>query len=129
MNASIPDKNDYEKSNVSDAHMERLGNSRFAETGPITSGGGGGDGMDELRARVSKIEAYTDTIREDVSSIKPDLKNVRERFERLEVNVSHLPSKGYINTVVIATIVLIGAFITFQGQIQTLFGVFPSLPK
>lgn len=129
MNASNPDNDDYDKSNVSDALMQRLGNSDFAAVGPIVGGGGGGDGMDELRSRVSKIEAYTDTIREDISSIKPDLKDVRERFARLEANVGHLPSKGYINTVVVGTIVLIGAFITFQGQIQSLLGVLPPLPK
>jgi outer membrane murein-binding lipoprotein Lpp len=127
MNTSNPDNDDYEKSNVTDALMQRLGNTSFAAVGPIT-GGGGGDGMDELRSRVSKIEAYTDTIREDISSIKPDVKDVRERFARLETNVSHLPSKGYINTVVVAAIVLIGCFITFQGQLQSLLGVPPSLP-
>ncbi|MCJ7996127.1 hypothetical protein J5N58_17045 [Rhizobium cremeum] len=129
MSASNPDNNDYEKSNVSGALMEKLGNNSFAATGPITSGGGGGDGMDELGSRVSKIEAYTDTIREDISSIKPDLKDVRERFQRLEVNVSHLPSKGYINKVVISAILLIGAFITFQEQLQSLLGMTSSLPK
>ena len=121
---TAPDKNETDYS--ADVHdlTERLG-SRQPSDNPRGLSGGGGGGME---SRLAKLEAYTDTIRSDIASIKPDLKDVRERFERLETNVAHLPSKGYINKVVLAAIVLIGAFITFQGQIQSLFGTYPTLP-
>lgn len=114
-------------STVSQELLIRLGPESFGSGGPISGGGDGG--MSGLESRVASLEAYTDTIRTDVGAIKPDMRDVRDRMAKLEVKVDHLPSKNYINNVVVAAIVLIGAFITFQGQIQTLFGTTPTLPN
>jgi hypothetical protein len=50
------------------------------------------------------------------------LGKVRERLVALEVNVSHLPSKGVIVGVVTAALTIIAALLTIAPQLQRLAG-------
>jgi len=86
------------------------------------SGGGTSNGME---ARVAKLEAHVQHILGDVSALKADMRDVRDRLPRIETRLDHLPGKGFIVTVVVATIALLGALITLQQQIQAWIGIAP----
>lgn len=86
--------------------------------------------MDDLRVRVAVLEAHMQNLKSDVHDIKGDIRsgndiarNMEARMSVLETQVRALPSKGYINKAVTTAIGLIGAFLLFQSQIQSLFGL------
>ena len=112
---------DEYESNVSVALLDKLGQRSFQEVGPILGGGDGG--MDDLRTRVGVLEAHTETIRSDIREIKPDVKDIRERFAGLDEKVSHLPSQGFVVTVAVTGLAALTALIAFQEQLQQLIGV------
>ncbi|WP_299830710.1 hypothetical protein [uncultured Roseobacter sp.] len=73
-----------------------------------------------MEARVAKLEAAFDYMRGDVSDLKGDMKNVRDRMRAVEVKIDHLPSKGFIVWVVIAALTAIAAMIGYAADIQAL---------
>lgn len=92
--------------------------------------GGGGDGGD-MHERVAKLESSMEHVQRDVSGLRTDMRDVRDRLKSLEVKVDHLPSKGFIVTTLIAGLALIAALLGFTDQIQAFFGNGPpsSVPK
>ncbi len=117
----------YEGQNIVPIHSE-LGPEGFrgikSDKPGITVSGGGG--MDGLEPRVAKLEAHVEHIVRDLGDVKPDVRDMRDRLIAIEETVKHLPRKGYINKAVTAAVVLLGLFITFQAQIQSLVGTAPS---
>jgi hypothetical protein len=83
------------------------------------SSSGGGDGMEP---RIARLEAHTDHLLKGTEELKADMRNVRDRLAAIEVRVDHLPSKGFIVTVVLAALAVIGAMIGFQESLQSLLG-------
>ena len=83
-------------------------------------GAAGGPPSDGMEARLAKVEAAVEHIDRDVSRLVPDLANVRERFAALEERVAHLPSKGFIVSVTLASLAVVAALIAFSDQIQAL---------
>jgi hypothetical protein len=69
-----------------------------------TSGGGGGDGM--LEERVKRIEV-------DLTELRVDMKNVRDRLAKMEGEISRLP--GYPGLFVICgtLVALVGLMVRF----------------
>jgi hypothetical protein len=91
------------------------------------SGGGPFDGME---ARVARLEADVGHIKTDITDIKQAVRGLQDNVTALRIDaatlterVRHLPTKGFIVTATTATLVLIGALVVFQGNIQRLFGV------
>jgi hypothetical protein len=84
---------------------------------PPYDGGDGGDGMME---RVVRLEAKVEHVQTDVTELRTDMKDVRDRLKGLEVKVDHLPSKGFIVTALLASLALMTALISFQEKLQAL---------
>ena len=124
MTDSDVDAEAYEH-NVSHELMQRLGDRSFNDVGPLKSGGSGDGGMSDLAARVASLEAHTENIKSNIGEIRPDVKNIRERLPRVEEKISHLPSKGYILTVVLGAMAFIAAIIAFQDRIQSFLNLVP----
>lgn len=73
-----------------------------------------------MEARVAKLEASLDHVSKDVTELRTDMKNVRDRLSSLETTVSHLPRKEYINGAVVALVLAMTALITFSEKLQGL---------
>jgi len=61
----------------------------------------------------------------DLSAIKADMRDIRERLAKIETRLYHLPTKDFVMTAAIVIIGLIGAIITLQQQIQGWIGIIP----
>jgi septal ring factor EnvC (AmiA/AmiB activator) len=80
---------------------------------------------DVLGKAQAKVEASVEHIQKDIAEIKVDVREFRSGIsalntsnERLTERVSHLPSKEFIVKVVLLTLAVIAALITFQGSIR-----------
>ncbi|MEQ3672379.1 hypothetical protein [Pseudophaeobacter sp.] len=85
---------------------------------PGGSGGGNSGGMEP---RVAKLEASVEHIAADVVAMRSDVANARERLAALEVKVDHLPTKGFIVTVVAAALAVVAGLIGYTQQLQSFF--------
>jgi len=81
------------------------------------NGGSGGGGMD---ARLAKLEANVSFIEKSLGETRTDVRDIRDRTIRLEEKVNHLPSKGFIVTVVATVFALLTAAIIFQDKLSVL---------
>ena len=77
---------------------------------------------DIVLVEVAKLQTDGDHLKSAMSEMKKDIRELRDRVIVLEVNVSHLPSKGFIVAVVIAALTLIGGLLTIAPQLQRLAG-------
>lgn len=89
---------------------------------PLKGGGGNGTN-DGMEARVAKIEAFLDVIRNEVAALRGDGRDMRDRLIRLEERVAHLPSKGFIFTTAVAIVSGLTAIIVLQEKLRHLLGL------
>lgn len=99
---------------------------------PPLKGGGGGGTFDGMEARVAKLEATASHIERDVADLRTDVRSIkdsaadlRERLARVEENVRHLPSKGFIVTCTLLTFSFLGGIALFAPKLQALIGIAP----
>jgi hypothetical protein len=92
--------------------------SKSIESHGSTSGGGGGDDG-KMEGRVAKLEAGVEHLSKDVTDVRSDMKEVRDRLARLEERVSHLPSKGFIVTVVVVALTVLTGLTTIAPRIAS----------
>lgn len=117
---------DKSESNVIDsAHRwaERRSVSHSSAEG--LKGGGGGGTFDGMEARVAKLESDMDYLKRDVSELRTDMRDVRDRTVRIE---SSMATKGFVFSVYGIIAGLLAAVVLFQAQIQSFFGVLPPTP-
>jgi hypothetical protein len=93
--------------------------------GPLQTAGGGGGGDTEARLRVLEthvgyIKEQLTRIEETTTSTKTELSELRIETARLSVKVDHLPSKGFIVSVTMGGLALLGALIFALGRIGLL---------
>ena len=74
---------------------------------------------------IAKLQVDGEYLKEAMVEARKDLRDVRDRLIALEVNVTHLPSKGFIVAVVIAALTIIGAIVAIAPQLQRLIGTVP----
>lgn len=81
---------------------------------------GGDDGgmSGGMEHRIARLEAHAEHAQTDLSDLKQDMRDVRDRLRGLEVKVEHLPSKGFIAVAVSAGIGLTSAVITLAVAYQ-----------
>ena len=78
-----------------------------------------------MEAAVERIESDVRQFQEGdvVSETRGDVMDMRDRLARLEVNVQHLPSKGFIVSIVLAASALLAAATLFQSKLLVLLGL------
>ena len=95
-----------------------------------------------LEARVAKVEAHVEHLRESVTGfrgdfkdLRGDLKDLRHDVVTLKVdvatvkeNVRHLPTKGFIVTVVGIALVFLAGLAAFAPKLQQWAGTAPAEP-
>ena len=106
---------------IGQAHLQQADD---GDTQALHTGGGGGT-FDGMEARVAKLEVDMEYIKRDVSELRSDMRDVRDRTVKIESDVSHLPSKAFVFSVYGIIAGLLAAVILFQSQIQTFLGVMP----
>lgn len=79
--------------------------------------------IDTMEARVAKIEVFMETIRSEVTTLRTDGRDVRDRLIRLEERVAHLPSKGFLFTTAVAIIGGLTAVIVLREKVRHLLGL------
>lgn len=86
-------------------------------------GGDGGGTSDGMLERVAKLEANVEALQRDVTDVRSDMKDVRDRLGKLEVKVDHLPSKAFVFSVYAVVSALLAAIMLFQSQLQQILGL------
>lgn len=90
---------------------------------PPLQGGDGGGTFDPMLERVIKLEATTGQLQTSLTEVKSDTRDIRDRVIRLESDVRHLPSKGFIVTALLLSLGILGGVVTFANQIQMALGL------
>jgi len=82
-----------------------------------------------MEDRLARLETHMEHVREDVSGLKADVRDARSDIGGLRIDltkliarVDHLPSKGYIVTVVSIGATILAAVTLFGPNIRALFG-------
>lgn len=82
-------------------------------------------GSEIVLVEIAKIQSDGNYLRRDVNEMRSDVREVRDRLGKLETNVEHLPGKGFIVAAVIATLTIVGGFITIAPRLQALVAPAP----
>lgn len=89
------------------------------DTFSLPGGGDGGNngGMD---GRIAKLEADMEYVKRDVSELRTDMRDVRDRAVKIE---ERMATKTFVFSVYGIVSALIAAITLFQGQIQHFLGI------
>jgi len=75
-------------------------------------------GNEIMLVEIAKLQSDAEYVKLHLSEFRGDMKDVRDRLARLEVNVSHLPSKGFIILVVTTALVIAAGLFTIAPKLQ-----------
>jgi len=78
---------------------------------------------DIVLVEIAKLQTDGEYIKRDLGETRLDMRDLRDRMTRLEVRVDHLPSKGFIVTVVTISVTILGAIVTAAPKLQLIFGL------
>lgn len=98
---------------------------------PLPPGGGGGTsgGMETrvavLEAHVVHIRSDLDGLRADVGVLKADVTTLKVDMATLKETVRHLPTKGFIVTVILGVGGVLAALTAFAPAIHRVIGLAP----
>ncbi|MBI1418779.1 MAG: hypothetical protein GC146_16305 [Limimaricola sp.] len=76
--------------------------------------------LSEIQRDVATLNERTANLSTTANDMQKDMKEVRDRLRAAEVKIDHLPGKGFIVTSVLTALFLLGALITFRGDIVSL---------
>lgn len=86
---------------------------------PLQSpGNGGNDGG--MEARIAKLESDMDYVKRDVSELRVDMRDVRDRTVKIE---ERMATKAFVFRVYFIVSGLLAAITVFQSQIQQVLGL------
>lgn len=74
---------------------------------------------------IAKMQSDGEYLKREVSEMRKDAREVRDRLIALETNVSHLPSKGFIITVMVVGISLLTGVLAILPKLQVLVNATP----
>ncbi|MRG66463.1 hypothetical protein GH789_14395 [Rhizobium pusense] len=83
-------------------------------------GGGNGGNNGGMEARLAKLEADMEYVKRDVSELRTDMRDVRDRAVKIE---ERMATKTFVFSVYGIVSALIAAITLFQGQIQQFLGI------
>lgn len=93
-------------------------------SGPLTPGGGGGDGIE---SRLAKLEAGQEHMDRSLTQMDNRLEKMSDALTRIEVALARLDeraaSKGFVVTVVVSALALLAALSLFGPQIRSMVGL------
>lgn len=75
---------------------------------------------DVMLTEIAKIQSDGEYLKRDLSETRSDIKDLRDRMARLEVRVDHLPTKGFIITIVTVSMTVLVGIVTLIPKIQAL---------
>lgn len=73
---------------------------------------------DVAMVEIAKLQNDGDHIKVAVKELRGDSREMRDRLTTLEAEVRHLPSKGFIITVVVVALTISGGFLTLLPKVQ-----------
>jgi hypothetical protein len=76
-----------------------------------------------MLTEIAKLQSDGEYLKRDLGETRQDMKDMRDRMARLEVRVDHLPSKGFIITVVALGVSVLVGVATLAPKIQAAFGI------
>ena len=76
-----------------------------------------------LESRSATVAAQVDYLIKRLDRIEVKLDALSERTTRTDERVNHLPSKEQVVKIAIGTVTVLGALVTFQGQIRKILGL------
>ncbi|MGJ0395010.1 MAG: hypothetical protein ACR65U_02105 [Methylocystis sp.] len=86
--------------------------------------------MDDMEARLSRLESDVEYIKRDVADVKADVRQIRQDLNeqnvtlaRVEERMTHLPSTDYMLKAFLLFLTIIGALITLAPKIQHFFKI------
>ncbi len=85
-----------------------------------------GRSLDVLQTEIAKIQVDGDYTKKFLGELQTDMRDMRDRMARLEVEVKHLPSKGFIVVVVTAALVIAGGIATVTPKLWGWAGTMPA---
>lgn len=75
---------------------------------------------DIMLVEIAKLQSDGEYTKRDLSELRLDVRDVRDRLARLEERVTHLPGKGFIVVVVTTSLLIIGGLLTIAPKLQAL---------
>jgi hypothetical protein len=78
-----------------------------------------------LLTEIAKLDVDVQYLKRDLTESRTDIRDMRDRLARLEERVAHLPSKGFIVTVVLASLAIATSFLTLAPRLWNSSGVVP----
>jgi hypothetical protein len=76
---------------------------------------------------IAKLQSGGEYLKRDLSEMRTDMRDVRDRMARLEVRVDHLPTKGFIVAAVIASLTITGVFLAIAPKLQSFVATLPHI--
>ena len=73
-----------------------------------------------MEARIAKLEAAVEHVIQDVTELRSDNKDVRDRLRTVEVKIDHLPGKGFIVTALLGAIAVITTLAAYADTIRAI---------
>jgi hypothetical protein len=81
---------------------------------------------DILLTEVAKLQSDGEYARRDLTELRTDMRDLRDRMARLEVKVEHLPTKEFIVSVVVGALAIGAGLATIAPKLQSWFGTAPA---
>ena len=75
---------------------------------------------DLVLVEIAKLQSDSEYTKRDVSELRSDVRDVRDRLASLEERVTHLPGKGFIVVVVTTALLIMGGLVTIAPKLQAL---------
>jgi hypothetical protein len=75
-----------------------------------------------VMTEVAKLQTQHTYVEKELGEARADMKDVRDRLARLETRVDHLPGKGFMVAVVVATLAITSGIVTVAPKLQSVFG-------
>jgi hypothetical protein len=77
-----------------------------------------GRSSDIILVEIAKLQSDGEHNKRDLTELRTDNRELRDRMAKLEVKVDHLPSKGFIVVVVTSSLVIFGAVVSIAPLLR-----------
>ena len=103
--------------------MARERNTQPPDPGVGPPPSGSGRDSDILHVEVAKIQSDGEHVKSTLIELRSDMREMRDRMARVEVELKHLPSKGFIVAIVTTFLLIAGGLLTIAPKLWNWVGV------